>query len=699
MIRRSVFLTLSGIGLLFSAVSGDGDNAIDINYVGSTLWSNIRAVSVQGDYAFCAMQHGLMILDISDVANPEFVTKYYIPDGSGYDIVVIGTYAYMCCSSGGLQIFDISNVSSPYIVGEYSPDYWQVEYITIVGDYAYVTNFYHDEVDILNISDPTAPFKVGSYTSRGTVIDIIVQGNYMYCQNFRGLDISNISDPSAPDTTGTYSPPGTTRALALDDTLAYMINDSALHVVNVTDPANPQQVGYMSFGFSSFYLREIEIIGDYAYTVHGQYKESDGSGGIIIVDISDPTAPAIVTQMPQTAYIISRLGDRIGVSDRNWYFDILDISNPEAPTVAGIIDIPRTRSWGFRGVVTDGRYAYVSLGPSNIHIVDISDPAHPFPVAGDILPGGSFELARRGDYLYVASGSYDNEGLYIIDVSDPYSPLITGYYEYFSPQEITLEGDYAYMAGNKGYSLVLDISNPYSPELVAQYRTEGITWGIAVKGNYGYFANFYGILIMDFSNISEPVIVDTVIHSYQDFYDAIIYEGYLVTGSNGKFKVFDLTDPTVPVQVTELDFSGDVNGLTPYGNYIFAAVGIEGLVIIDMSTPTSPVVIGEQTISGEAQSIAFFDEYAYLVDQFGLLSFWVDLPMCCAEAGDANFDGSTDVGDAIFLINYIFRNGLPVSCRASADANGDCTIDIGDPVFLINHIFRSGPAPTCSECI
>jgi hypothetical protein len=61
--------------------------------------------------------------------------------------------------------------------------------------------------------------------------------------------------------------------------------------------------------------------------------------------------------------------------------------------------------------------------------------------------------------------------------------------------------------------------------------------------------------------------------------------------------------------------------------------------------------------------------------------------------GDANHDGVVDIGDIVYLINYVFYNGpAPID---PSDANNDGVVDIGDLVYLINYVFYSGPEPTC----
>ena len=68
--------------------------------------------------------------------------------------------------------------------------------------------------------------------------------------------------------------------------------------------------------------------------------------------------------------------------------------------------------------------------------------------------------------------------------------------------------------------------------------------------------------------------------------------------------------------------------------------------------------------------------------------------VCDYIPGDANGDGSVNITDAIFTINYIFRSGPVPDPLESADANCDGSVNVTDAIYLINYIFRSGPAPT-----
>jgi hypothetical protein len=61
--------------------------------------------------------------------------------------------------------------------------------------------------------------------------------------------------------------------------------------------------------------------------------------------------------------------------------------------------------------------------------------------------------------------------------------------------------------------------------------------------------------------------------------------------------------------------------------------------------------------------------------------------------GDCNRDGAIDIGDVVYLINYLYKSGPVPNPLASGDANRDSVVDVGDVVYLINYLFKSGPPP------
>lgn len=77
-----------------------------------------------------------------------------------------------------------------------------------------------------------------------------------------------------------------------------------------------------------------------------------------------------------------------------------------------------------------------------------------------------------------------------------------------------------------------------------------------------------------------------------------------------------------------------------------------------------------------------------------------DLCECECLPGDANGDLGQNVGDAVYLIGYVFKGGSTPSPFAicSGDANKDCSSNVGDAVYLINYVFKGGlPPQSCWE--
>jgi hypothetical protein len=69
-----------------------------------------------------------------------------------------------------------------------------------------------------------------------------------------------------------------------------------------------------------------------------------------------------------------------------------------------------------------------------------------------------------------------------------------------------------------------------------------------------------------------------------------------------------------------------------------------------------------------------------------------------SSCGDARGDEAVNIGDAVHLINYIFKGGPAPDPLCVGDADGDDAVNIGDAVYIINYIFKGGPAPVEGCC-
>ena len=82
-------------------------------------------------------------------------------------------------------------------------------------------------------------------------------------------------------------------------------------------------------------------------------------------------------------------------------------------------------------------------------------------------------------------------------------------------------------------------------------------------------------------------------------------------------------------------------------------------------------------------------------------SFIVEYPFVgpLYRRGDADADGSLNIGDAIAILTYLFGPGS-IPCLASSDVDDSGAVDISDAIGLLGYLFLGtlGPRPPFEEC-
>ena len=63
--------------------------------------------------------------------------------------------------------------------------------------------------------------------------------------------------------------------------------------------------------------------------------------------------------------------------------------------------------------------------------------------------------------------------------------------------------------------------------------------------------------------------------------------------------------------------------------------------------------------------------------------------------GDVNGDGIINIGDVVYLVSYLYKNGPAPDPSWVGDANSDGVVNIGDVVYLVSYLYKGGPPP-CS---
>ncbi|MEZ4722129.1 MAG: hypothetical protein R2813_09670 [Flavobacteriales bacterium] len=133
-------------------------------------------VRVSGNHAFLgAMQHGLVILDITNKSDIQFVSEFVPdvnypesnPDPAKYNargMDIRDELVYLCYDAGGVRIIDVSDVNNPSEKGRYSLPALNglpraYNNCVVSGNYLYVAIDYCG-MEILDVSDPASVTQV-----------------------------------------------------------------------------------------------------------------------------------------------------------------------------------------------------------------------------------------------------------------------------------------------------------------------------------------------------------------------------------------------------------------------------------------------------------------------------------------------------------------------------------------------------------
>ncbi|MGH2571562.1 MAG: T9SS type A sorting domain-containing protein, partial [bacterium] len=232
-------------------------------------------------------------------------------------------------------------------------------------------------------------------------------GNHAYvADNHSGLHVIDVADPAAMEIVGSLAIADVTRGIAVEGGLAYTGDNFGLRVIDVVDPTTPALVAGVALPGQSF---EIALRDGRAFVAAGQ-------AGLAVVDVTDPEVPVMVGGYPSTGDTEwVRLRESVlFMNDDEAGLLALDVQDPANPALLGVLTNP---AGGFALV---GDLVYLVSG-EKLLVVDASDPASMWVIAGCKLRPGRHGVAVAGDRAYVSGSS-----LMVVDIGDPTNPTYIG---------------------------------------------------------------------------------------------------------------------------------------------------------------------------------------------------------------------------------------------------------------------------------
>ncbi len=236
-------------------------------------------------------------------------------------------------------------------------------------------------------------------------------------------------------------------------------------------------------------------------------------------------------------------------------------------------------------------------------------------------------LSNDGNTVFLADGS---AGLKVIDVSDPYDPVLVGHYD--NPcdngsnlggfaRRITISSDAStiFMADGLAGLKIIDVTDPTNPTLLGKLDTKGFSHGITISdddntiyiSDNGEDGGTPGLRIIDVSDPTNPNMIAQRDEQWatqvalspdgETLYITDKKAGILIADANScNFKEATLGKYTV----TDKGISADII-LSKDGKLAYVANKKPGIKILDVSNPKKPKLLAKYDTDGfKGKSIA-----------------------------------------------------------------------------------------------
>lgn len=283
------------------------------------------------------------------------------------------------------------------------------------------------------------------------------------------------------DGTGDDTQDGMATDVFIKDNIAYLVDGSdGLEIIDISDPTIPVELGQFENDVWSFYPRKVFVSEDIAYL-------AVKFNGLKLIDISDPSNPTLVGSYSNNCSILDVFitEDIAYVAAGENGVEILNISNPSNIVQIGNYSDNYNVSWSI-DFDEQQNLLYVADRSDGIEILDVSNPSAPVEL-GQLEIERAIEIDVVGNYAYISL--YEN-GLSIVDVSDPSAPLEISLFEYGVIKDVFINGTSCYLITDSGL-LVLDVSDPVNLEIINVYTNQNNADGVFITEDLIFYANGY----------------------------------------------------------------------------------------------------------------------------------------------------------------------------------------------------------------
>jgi len=323
-----------------------------------------------------------------------------------------------------------------------------------------------------------------------------------------------------------------------------------------------------------------------------------------------------------------------------------------------------------------GNLAYVVSGTSGLRIMDLTDPTNPVEIGRctwydwDDASGGVYVTGTRA---YVAT----TYGCCAFDISDPTDPVqLARWWGDRSQHDIFVHDSTAIIQG-EDTQVIADISDLENVQQIGDFGHR-MMWPLGMMGEYLCMACWDGgLLVFDISNPSQPVQVAQVDTTMPGGLGMIVgdyaYFGTLYDG----VRIIDLSNPLQPVEVASCDSGWCCNLTVTNGNLVISRD--DGyLDIWNVADPVQPVLEGVLALTSSFMEVAGSGNLiclAYYYDPMSVAVVDISNPAAPVQVSSFGLVGFLGLMKINGTTGYVGGASFPGS-----GGRGLCIMDLADPV-------------------
>jgi hypothetical protein len=433
---------------------------------------------------------------------------------------------------------------------------------------------------------------------------------YVYIADYYyGLRILDVRVPELPREAASIplTQPG---HIAVDGNYAYLSSWRSLVIVDISNPAAPNIVSTLALGIEGgdFYAEGLAVLGDLVFVAG--FNE-----GFVAIDVSNRAAPVVRGTYRDKA-IFGQNYD-VAVSERG-STDVLVVTGNNAsalytvdgtasnPTITRVpLALPYGRSAAFNGTVlllssNASLYAYQTSTPASHALLDSEDPT------GNLAQTGSVYL--YGNRAFVALGSY---GYAVIDITTPSAlrtvsmRIVPG-----NTEHVSVGGGNAFVSTGQGYPFQIVGANDPSSARIILTRTDVATGArLAAFRDYLYVSESgsgdWAAASYDISTPAATFRSHSPIGSYTPYSFAFAGARTYVASERSGIMMWNNDNPGSPAVMPPWYVGvqgGNAWAIAITGNYALVGTSNSWLNAVDLSRQAALTVVGSTQSQGSPSS-------------------------------------------------------------------------------------------------